>query len=129
MKIAIAGIPKSGKTTYADKMGNDYGDLALKVYHTDDLIGQVEWSELSQQVSTWFNNEGDFIIEGVAVPRALRKWLANNEEGKPCDKVIWMGKAKIELSKGQLTMGKGCVKVMKEIKQELINRGVEIEEG
>jgi len=117
-KIAIAGVPKAGKTTLTKTMKSE------SIYHTDDLI-ELGWSEASQEASTWFNKD-EFIIEGVAVPRALRKWLAANK-GKPCDKVIWLGKPHIELNPGQATMAKGCIKVFNEIEPELLKRGVIIE--
>lgn len=120
MKLAIAGIPKSGKTTISDKISP-----GTKVFHTDDLIKTHSWSEASLEVSNWFKIKGDWIIEGVAVPRALRKWLAANKD-KPCDKILWLEKPHEELNKGQLTMAKGCITVMDEIRPELIKRGVEI---
>lgn len=119
-KIAIAGIPKSGKTTLSKTFN-------CKIYHTDDLIKTHEWSEASLEVSKWFDKKESYVIEGVAVPRALRKWMAANE-GKPCDKLIWLEKAHEQLSPGQFTMAKGCIKVFNEIKEELIKRGVEIDE-
>jgi len=120
IKIAIAGIPKAGKTTLSKEISNG------EVFHTDDLIKTKEWSAASLEISTWFNKEGPFIIEGVAVPRALRKWLRAHEKGKPCDKLIWLKNPYIKLSPGQETMAKGCIKVMDEIKEELRGRGVEI---
>ena len=123
MKIAIAGVPKSGKTTEAIKLGKI---MFAKVWHTDDLIGTCDWSELSERVSDWFNLNENVIIEGVAVPRALRKWLAANPEGKPCDKVYWMKNNREELSTGQLSMAKACLTVINEIEDELLKRGVKI---
>jgi adenylate kinase family enzyme len=125
MRIAIAGVPKSGKTTFATGICRDQG---INCMHTDDLINECEWSELSARVAEWFDISGDLIVEGVAVPRALRKWLTAHPEGKPCDEVIWMGKPFEELSKGQVSMAKGCLKVIEEIEQELFKRGVEIKQ-
>ena len=123
MKTAIAGIPRSGKTTFANEMQVFTG---AQIFPTDDLIERFRWSEQAIEAAKWFDREGNIIIEGVTVPRALRKWLENNHTGKPCDKLIWMKKAKTPLTKGQTTMAKGCLKVLDEISDELIKRGVEI---
>lgn len=122
MKIAIAGVPKAGKTTLAN-----FQSRKIFVFHTDDLIGQNNtWSEISEKVADWFNTSGAFIIEGAAVPRALRKWLAKTPTGKPCDQLIWMGKPFQELDKNQMRMAKGCLTIIEEIEEELIKRGVQI---
>jgi hypothetical protein len=70
---------------------------------------------------------GDWIVEGVSLPRALRKWLAANPTGKPCDKIVFMAAPRIELIPGQVSMAKGIWKVWNEIVPELMARCVEIE--
>lgn len=117
MRIAIAGGPRCGKTTLAETLG--------AARHTDDLI-ERGWSEASALTATWFDEPGPWIIEGVAVPRALRKWLAANPEGRPCDVVHWLGAPRVPLTDGQVSMFKGCAKVWGEIVGELQRRGVEI---
>ena len=117
MRLAIAGVPKSGKTTRTKGMDGP-------VYHADDAIEGRAWSEASEEVSRWFDRPGPWTVEGVAVPRALRKWLAANPNGKPVDKVVWCGTPYVALSKGQAAMGKGCQTVMREIIPELERRGV-----
>lgn len=124
-KILIAGGPKTGKTTLARVLAESYG---LKLLHTDDLIGKFDWSAASAEVATWIGKEPS-IIEGVAVPRALRKWFAANPSGKPCDLVIWLDKPLVMLSTGQVTMAKGCLKVWGEIVGELKSRDVEVGYG
>lgn len=120
MKIAIIGSPKSGKTTFSSS-------FCGVIKHTDELIS-LGWSEASEKVSFWFDENVD-VIEGVTVPRALRKWLERNKTGKPVDKIIILVNAPFcELSKGQAAMAKGIVTVWSEIVGELLSRGVEIEE-
>jgi hypothetical protein len=103
MRIAIIGWPGTGKTTLAQKMGGGRS--------TDEAMG-LGWSEASQEVSTWLDAP-DWIIEGVALPRALRKWKERNP-GKepPIDRIILMTKRYRELEKGAISMGKGIDKVM-----------------
>ncbi len=120
----IAGGPKAGKTTLAASY--DAGDIDVR--HTDDLIETHEWSGASATVAEWFNDAGPWIVEGVAVPRALRKWMAANS-GKPCDTAIWMPHAKAERTPGQAAMAKGCQTVWDSIKAELEARGVTILEN
>lgn len=121
MKTLIAGWPRTGKTTRANAL-----DSATEIVrHTDDLIPSQDWSAISETVSYWFDEDYS-VIEGVAVPRALRKWLARNKSGKPCDELVYLTMPHVSLSAGQAAMGKGCDKVFNEIKGELIRRGVKI---
>jgi hypothetical protein len=107
MRIAITGAPKTGKTTLTRDMGGGRS--------TDEVMGKG-WSEASEEVSTWFDEPGSWIIEGVAVPRALRKWHKRNP-GKPppIDKLIILSKPHEELSTGQKIMGKGIDTVLGEL--------------
>jgi hypothetical protein len=66
------------------------------------------------------------VIEGVIVPRALRKWLAIHSEGKPADEVILLQSPKVPISANQARMAKGCDTVWREIEPELVKRGVKI---
>lgn len=118
-KLAIAGVPRAGKTTKGRKVGVALGS----VRHTDD-INDLEWSKQSETVAGWFSEGG--VVEGMTVPRALRKWLAANPEGKPVDEVVFMQKPHIELNEGQDRMGKGAKTIMDEITPELRRRGVEV---
>lgn len=121
--ILIAGVPRAGKTTLAEWVSLKTG---FCVRHTDDMADR-EWSEASLVASTWLDAPGSSIIEGTAVPRALRKWLARSS-GRPCDIVVWCGKPNVALSTGQLTMAKGCLTVWCEVLPELQRRGVRIEQ-
>ena len=70
MKIVIAGHPKTGKTTIAGQ----FAEAGYKVYHTDDVIELGHGAD-SQAVSEWFDESGEWVVEGVTGPRAVRKWL------------------------------------------------------
>jgi len=60
------------------------------------------------------------------MPRALRKWLAENEEGAPADFLVWLNAPVSERVRGQEAMAKGCETVFDEIHLELAARGVRI---
>lgn len=121
MRVVIAGFPKSGKTMFALKlgMGQEYSPV------TTDSFMELPWSDQSDEVAKLFD-QPRFIVEGMSAPRALRKWLRKNPEGKPCDRVYWLDTTHQPLDKGQERMGKGAKTVLEEIADELERRGVEI---
>lgn len=127
MRVAIAGMPRAGKTTLAVELCGEV-DHPIEVFSTDTLIGSgLEWSEESLEVSKWFDAPGDLIVEGMVIPRALRKWLAHNPTGRPVDKVIWLSTPYIPISAGSTAMGKGAMTVLVKIIPELVERGVELD--
>ena len=124
LRVAIAGGPCCGKSTLAERMRGRVD--APEVQHTDDLVDVLQWSEASAEVATWFTADGPFIVEGVAVSRALRKWLAANPTGKPCDVLYHLTNPFLARTPGQKTMAKGEDTVWDEIAPELRARGVEL---
>jgi adenylate kinase family enzyme len=103
VRIVITGSPRAGKTTIAKLLSKIFG---LGHYSTDTATN-LEWSAASEEVSKWFGMDGDWIIEGVTVPRALRKWRTNNpDKPPPFDWFIFMDSPRIVLERGQVTMRK-----------------------
>ena len=104
-RLAIAGGPRVGKTTLASLIAD-----GRHVIHTDDFIS-LGWSEASAHAAKLVNHYErsplNVTIEGVAVPRALRK-------GMKVDLVIWLSKAREPLSSGQMAMTKACRSVLDE---------------
>lgn len=117
MSLAIIGGPKSGKTTFSEGMQN--------VIHTDDYM-EMGWSHASESLSYKLGGS-NFVMEGVATVRALRKWLARNPSGKPVDKVLFLSGSHWPLTRGQSSMAAGVATVFQEIEADLLARGVEIE--
>lgn len=123
-RIVICGGPHTGKTTLS---GQEALCSSHKVLHTDDLIGQFSWSGLSREVSTWFDVNGPWIVEGVAAVRALRKWMKSNPRpAKPCDLVLFLETFKSVQTDPQIRMGRQVDTIFKLIEKSLTGRGVDI---
>ncbi len=119
-RIVITGGPTTGKTTLAKRMGGGRS--------TDEVMG-LGWNDASAEVSTWFDRPGPWIIEGVAIARALRKWRERNPgKDAPIDKLIRLTKPRQDLNVGQISMGKGIDTVLKGI-MPWLRETVEIEEA
>ncbi len=121
-RILIAGGPRVGKSTLARQLGAERGCL---VRSTDELLG-LGWSEASLAASRWFDEPGPWIVEGVAIPRALRKWFAAHPEGRPCDLLLWSESPRVALTTGQRSMATGCATVLREVLPELVRRGIDV---
>lgn len=125
MIVAIAGGPGAGKTTLGTALALRSGTALLS---TDALIG-LGWSEASQAVAAQLlTASADLIVEGVAVPRALRKAL-DQGAGRPCDRLVLLAGRRPEAgpaSTRQAAMAAGIDTVLRAILPELAARGVEI---
>lgn len=100
-RIAITGGPKAGKSTLAALV------KTRPIIHTDDFA-KLGWSEASAAVVKHCNELPPyFLVEGVAVPRALRK-------GLKVDCVIWLVGAHDTLTVPQESMAKACKTVFEE---------------
>jgi hypothetical protein len=120
-RVVIAGWPKSGKSYAAAELGKSMG---VEPKSTDSLIYTLSWTEVSSRVADWFDEPGPWIIEGVAVMRALRKWhLRHEDEAPPFDQLFILPAPKIsDLTPGQISMGKGIDTVFNQIEQWLGSR-------
>ena len=116
-RMVVAGGPRAGKSTLASAIAG-----AHKIHDGEELVG-LEWSAGSEHASHWFDEPGPWICENVAMPRALRKWLARNPTGLPADLIIWANEPVVPRSRGQHVMALGCETVWNEIRGELIERG------
>lgn len=123
-RVLVTGWPRVGKTTFAVKLGVELG---IPVQHTDDVI-HLGWGADSLEVSTWFENPGPMLVEGVSVARSLRKWLDRNVEGIPADVLYWRSEPYETLTPRQSGMGKGIDKVWNEVRDELVRRGMRVEQ-
>lgn len=135
-RICITGGPRAGKTTMARGMlavmlrdwDKPIVDIEGPVQMCTDDVMHLGWSESSARVAVWLDTAGSWIIEGVAVSRALRKWReAHPGEPPPVDRVIYLNEPYETLGKGQATMAKGVRTVHDEIEGWLDEHGVKTE--
>lgn len=120
-RVIIVGGPSMGKSTLAHRLTTHE-----RVRCTDELVGVLEWSEVSAEVALWIAEPGRWVVEGVATARALRKWLAATPDTQLDVVVVLMGKPLVELSKGQAAMGKGVATVWNEIAIDVLRRGARV---
>jgi hypothetical protein len=128
-RILITGGPGCGKTSLSIQIAMLLGLDQQAIQHTDDLVGVLEWSAASAEVATWLDGPAPSVIEGVCLPRALRKWLVAHPTGAPADILIYLTQPYADQTKGQIAMGKGVDTVLRGIEAELVARGVEIRRG
>ena len=120
-KTVIIGVPKSGKTTYA--LAHHEKD---QIVHTDELLDVegLKWEDRSQVIVDLMIARKVFCVEGCDAVRGLRKFMVQNPKTRPCDHVVWMGRSREELSKGQTSFGKGCKRIFDDILGELHGLGI-----
>lgn len=122
-RILICGGPRTGKSTLAVRLGERHG---LEVRHGDSIISDFDWSGASQEVSTWIDDSKEWVIEGVVLVRALRKWLAQNP-GRSLDATVVYFERNIQVqTPKQEAMSKGIHTVWLEILPDLVSRGVDV---
>lgn len=93
-RVAVVGAPKTGKTTLTAQVTD------RPVIHADDLI-PLGWSEASAELAQKCNAiAGPMCVEGVSVPRALRKGLR-------VDAVLLLSQPFTPHTPGQAAMAKG----------------------
>jgi len=114
MRILITGHPRSGKSTLAGLL---HKTTDIPVRATDVLIPTHEWSQQSEVVSEWFTTPGPWIIEGVTVARALRKYHHHYPRRTvPCDLLITLRRPTAGLLPGQISMSHNQDFFMEQIK-------------
>lgn len=114
-RVAIAGGPRTGKSSLANVVTD------RTVLHTDDLMDE-RWEDVPAVVRLRLAGNPSFVVEGVQVPRALRR-------GLEVDAVVWLGSAKVPLTPGQRTMAKAVGTVFEQWRAISAGRVPVIQEG
>ncbi len=104
-RIALTGGPSVGKTTLSGIVAD------RPVFHSDDFK-HYDWSQASAVMAAAVNLQpGPLVVEGVAVPRALRK-------GMLIDAVVLLRKPRMKQATGQISMTKGIFTVLEQWRLE-----------
>lgn len=111
-RVAVAGGPKTGKSTLAA------GVTDRPVIHTDD-VKHEQWENVPFVCIARVKDLDSFLIEGVQVPRCLRK-------GMVVDAVIWLSKAKATRTQGQQTMAQAVATVFDDWRRSFNLRNIPI---
>lgn len=112
MRTLIIGVPRAGKTTMARKISEDN---LITMLNTDSLINNHEWSALSDKVCEWLQFDGNWVIEGCAGVRGLRKFL---KAGHKVDfEIRVLDKPYVEQTGKQKAYGAACLSIWKECQQ------------
>lgn len=122
-RVLILGVPRAGKTTLAQRLAKGTG---IEPRSTDDLIG-LGWHGASERAAGWLDDDGPWIIEGVAAVRALRKWLRAPRRSAPPTRIIWLGTPRLPLSERQAHLAVGTGTIWREILPQLQRLRVPIE--
>jgi hypothetical protein len=126
-RIIIIGGPQCGKSTYALSLNKPVfcGDPRSLVKRPVDgvtyLPEHLSWSAGSDFIANnWFKQKGPYVIEGVSIVRALRKWKKNHSvvRSMPCDRIIYIVNKhpSVQRLPGQDAMEKAVLTVWNEIR-------------
>jgi len=114
-RIAIAGHPRSGKSTLADQLPGPHRT-------TDSLLETFQdWDAIVATTSKWLDAPGPWTISGVVVPHALSLWHnAHPRMPPPLEYFVFVRRPTFDgLTKGQTIMAKGIDTVMGDIRRWL----------
>ena len=111
-KVALTGPPKSGKTTLANEIKD------RPIIHTDDFI-HLSWKEQVLASRIQAASLDTFLIEGIQVPRILRK-------GLDIQIVICLGESIEPLNTRQIGVGKSVRTVLTEWSRSSLGESVPI---
>ena len=116
LRVAITGAPHTGKTTLAYQLASQLSDHPTVV--STDSYQHLGWSECSARVAEIVAGQVNDrpwsgIVEGVAVPRVLRKLLRAAPTVRPVDRLIILEHVHGEpLTARQAGMGQGLLTVL-----------------
>lgn len=119
MKVAVCGVPRAGKTTFALAASELLG---IESRHTDDLKRpDHDWHKQAEHAAAWLSQPAPWIIEGVTVLLALH-WSPLP------DVLIWLPTPRQPLTRGQEILARECRSAWEQLEPRLgclVLRGAE----
>jgi len=123
-RIFICGGPRSGKSTFAKRLGEETG---LQVISTDRYIG-VSWENVPLVAVKALTHAPDWILEGIQAARVLRFWL-NTQPDAQVTQVYWFNRAIVNRTARQEATAKGVATVFASVRGELSKRCIPLFES
>jgi hypothetical protein len=99
-RIAIAGGPRTGKTTLTNAVKTHH------VVHTDDYM-HLAWLDAPEAINDECRFHRRFVVEGVQVARCLRGGKESNRAPLEVDAVLWLDDSVAPMTTNQASMAKG----------------------
>jgi adenylate kinase family enzyme len=103
-RIAVAGPPRTGKTTLAQRIAAKSGSRLIST----DAFMALGWEAQPDAIASAVHGLNRFVVEGIQVGRALRKGLLD------VDVVLWLDVPRVALSDRQRATTKGCGKIFRD---------------
>lgn len=121
-RIWIAGFTGAGKTFFSNLLGRK---LDIPVIHCDDFVTKDNWKEMPHIIIEQIKDKSDFILDGCACSRVLRKLNELGLDIKPTE-YYYLTNCFTELNTKQISYNKGINTIQLECNKILENWGVEI---
>lgn len=99
-RIAIAGGPRTGKTTLS------LAAQDRRIVHTDDYM-HLAWLDAPEAISRECLLHPRFLVEGVQVARCLRGSRDGDRSPLEVDAVVWLDDSVAPMTSSQASMAKG----------------------
>lgn len=129
-RIAICGAPRCGKSTFASKLARELDSplfsTGKKALVATDNFMTVGWDNVPRLVMERLLELDDWILEGTQATRVLRYWYKTAPETLKLDKVYFFDQPWVPRNGGQNAMAKGVQTIWREVRPELLKRGVPI---
>lgn len=133
VRVAILGGPRTGKTTFATKLAKKHGLLLHStgkrsedpLVHTDSFIKRG-WDELPDHVIEQLQQQTDFVLEGCAAARVIRRWYKQDLTAPRLDRVYIITGAKVRRSAAQEAMARGIHTILTGLRPILDRAGVPV---
>lgn len=124
-RVAIAGGPRTGKTTYGRALA---AALGVPLVSTDDHMAS-SWEAVPDEVVAVLSALPEFVLEGVQAGRVLRRWYRADPSAPALDVVVVLDAPLVPRTPRQEAMARGCASVLRDVLPGLPRLGTEVRRG